>query len=290
MRLIFDGQTHSIDANTLINVLIHYQTVVTEANRQYGGGSREVSIQVNALKAGSFIIDISVVQNVVQQLFSKDSVAYVAGLVGIVDGVYRLYKHFKGRPVKTEAEVRSAEESVSLDVEGSARISITNITNVYNMPLVREAISKSVETADGDTNVEGFDISKGEGEPSVGFTRAEFKDYIYNDFETEDALPEERVTERDAVLTIVGLNFERGSRWQFMYEGFKICMTVKDDALMRRIDEGERFGKGDAIKVRLRIVQRYNKDYKAYENKTFKITEFYEHIENRQGSLFGEEE
>ena len=75
-----------------------------------------------------------------------------------------------------------------------------------------------------------------------------------------------------------------------MYEGFKIGMIVKDDALMRRIDEGERFGKGDAIKVRLRIVQRYNKDYKAYENKTFKITEFYEHIENRQGSLFGEEE
>lgn len=53
---------------------------------------------------------------------------------------------------------------------------------------------------------------------------------------------------------------------------------------------GERFGKGDAIRVRLRIVQRYNKDYKAYENKAFKITEFYEHIENKQGSLFDNDE
>ena len=82
----------------------------------------------------------------------------------------------------------------------------------------------------------------------------------------------------------------RGSRWQFMYEGFKIGMIVKNDALMRRIDGGERFGKGDVIRVRLRIVQRYNKDYKAYENKAFKITELYEHIENKQGSLFDNDE
>ena len=292
MQLKFEGQTHSIDANTLVNVLVHYQAVVTEANRQFGGGAREVSIQVNAIEKGSFVIDISVVQGIMQQLFSKDTVEYLAGLTAIVGGVYALYKTFKGRPVKSKEDVRTAEKAVGMTVNGNVKVNvkINNITNVYNQPPVREAISKSVETADADPNVEGFTISEDKDTPTTTFKRDEFKDYIYNDFDTEDDIPDERMFDETATLTIVGLNFERGSRWQFMYKGFKINIVVKDDALMNKIDEGERFGKGDAIRVKLRIVQRYNKDYKAYENKSFKIVEFYEHVINKEGDLFKNEE
>lgn len=91
-------------------------------------------------------------------------------------------------------------------------------------------------------------------------------------------IPNEKIIDEDTTLVIVGLNFEPGSRWQFMYNGFKISMIVKDDALMQKINEGERFGKGDAIKVKLRRIQRYNKDYRTYENKSYKIIEFYEHV------------
>lgn len=292
MQLKFEGQTHSIDANTLVNVLVHYQAVVTEANRQFGGGAREVSIQVNAIEKGSFVIDISVVQNIMQQLFSKNTVEYLAGLTAIVGGVYALYKTFKGKPVKSKEDVRAAEKAVGMTINGNVKmnVKINNITNVYNQPPVREAISKSVETADADPNVEGFTISEDKETTVTTFKRNEFKNYIYNDFDTEDEIPDERIFEETVTLTIVGLNFERGSRWQFMYKGFKINIVVKDDALMNKIDEGERFGKGDAIRVKLRIVQRYNKDYKAYENKSFKIVEFYEHVINKEGDLFKNED
>lgn len=292
MQLKFEGQTHSIDANTLVNVLVHYQAVVTEANRQFGGGAREVSIQVNAIEKGSFVIDISVVQNIMQQLFSKDTVEYLAGLTAIVGGVYALYKTFKGKPVKSKEDVHTAEKAVGMTINGNVKVNvkINNITNVYNQPPVREAISKSVETADADPNVEGFTISEDNETTVTTFKRNEFKNYIYNDFDTEDEIPDERIFEETVTLTIVGLNFERGSRWQFMYKGFKINIVVKDDALMNKIDEGERFGKGDAIRVKLRIVQRYNKDYKAYENKSFKIVEFYEHVINKEGDLFKNED
>ena len=135
-------------------------------------------------------------------------------------------------------------------------------------------------------SVEGFSVEVGEKEVA-SFTRQEFKSYEYDEFENEEDFPDERIVDADATLVIVGLNFERGSRWQFMYDGFKINITVKDDALMRKIDEGERFGKGDSVRVKLRKVQRYNKEYKAYENKSYKIVEFYEHIvPPKGGGLF----
>ena len=272
MQLEFEGQTHSIDANTLVNILIHYQSVVTEANKQLSGGAREVTLKVNALKQGSFVVDVSVAQNIVEQLFSKDVVEYVAALCGVVGGVYKLYKHFKGRPVKTKEEKKNADTILKMGDN-------VNITiNTYNQQIVRQAVSKSMETANDDPSVEGFTVKGDGGEKCAEFERMEFEDYIYDGFDTEDAVPEERIEEEITTLVIVGLNFERGSRWQFMYNGFKISMIVKDDALMQKIDEGERFGKGDAIKVKLRRVQRYNKEYRAYENKSYRIVEFIEHI------------
>lgn len=104
MRLRFEGQTHVIDANTLINVLIHCQTVVNEANKQYGGGMYDVRLQINAIEKGSFVIDISVIQGFVQRLFSKDGVGYISGLVTIVGGVYGLYKVFRGKPIRTKED------------------------------------------------------------------------------------------------------------------------------------------------------------------------------------------
>lgn len=274
MQLELQGQTHSIDANTLVNMLVHYQAIVVEANKQLSGGAREVTLKVNALKQGSFIIDVSVVQNIVSQLFSSDTVSYVADLCGAIGGVYALYHKFKGKPVKSEKE---KEEAVSLKIGDDININ-ANIINIYNQPPVRQAVSKSMETANEDPSVEGFTIKGDKGDTCAKFERKDFKDYIYDEFDTEDDIPNERVIDEETTLVIVGLNFEPGARWQFMYNGFKIAMNVKDDALMQKINEGERFGKGDAIKVKLRRIQRYNKNYRTYENRSYRIMEFYEHI------------
>lgn len=274
MQLELQGQEHSIDANTLVNMLVHYQAIVTEANKQLSGGSREVTLKVNALKQGSFIIDVSVMQNVISQIFSSDAVSYAANLCGVVGGVYALYRKFKGKPVKTEKE---KQEAVSMKIDGNVNITIDTI-HIYNQPPVRQAVSKTMETANEDPSVDGFTIKGDEGNMCAQFEREEFKDFIYDGFDTEDDIPDEKIIEEETTLVIVGLNFEPGARWYFMYNGFKIQMIVKDDALMKKINEGERFGKGDSIRVKLRRVQRYNKNYRTYENKSYKIVEFYEHI------------
>lgn len=227
MQLELQGQTHSIDANTLVNMLVHYQAIVSEANKQLGGGSREVTLKVNALKQGSFVIDVSVVQNIVSQIFSKDTVNYVADLCGAVGGVYALYHKFKGKPVKTDEDKNKA---VSIKM-GNININIDTI-KIYNQPIVRQAVSKTMETANEDSSVEGVVVKGDTGETCAQFEREEFKSLIYDSFELEDDIPDEKVIDEDTTLIIVGLNFESGARWQFVYNGFKISMIVKDLSLI----------------------------------------------------------
>lgn len=285
MQIKFEGQTHQIDANTLISALVSYQAIITEANKVLGGGVKSIDLRVNAIEKGSFIVDVSLAENLLKQIFSGDTMEYLANLGAVVGGVYALYKVLKGKPAKTEndkkaIEIKYPDEKVSVTLNDC-------IVKVYNQPMMREAVSKSIEAADTDVNVDGLSIDSGSCTPPVTFKKEEFKEYIYDGFEEEKSIPDEQVEIVDAYLTIIALNFEPGSRWMFMYNGFKIQMIVKDDALMKKINEGERFGKGDAIRVKMRIVKRYNAVYKAYENKAYKIVEFIEHIEApSQGHIF----
>ncbi len=97
-------------------------------------------------------------------------------------------------------------------------------------------------------------------------------------FESAGMLPPDKVKEEKAFLTILSMGFESGLMWQFLYNGFKIHIRIKDGALMDIIDKGARFGKGDVLDVTLEIVQRYNPAYHGYENVSFKIKEFHRHI------------
>ena len=63
MQIKFEGQSHQIDSNTLINSLIHYNTIIAESNKELSGGSKFISVNINALKEGSFVIDLSLAEN-----------------------------------------------------------------------------------------------------------------------------------------------------------------------------------------------------------------------------------
>lgn len=280
MRIKFDGQTHSIDVNTLINVLTQYQIVVNEANRQLGCGDREISLKINAIEKGSFVIDFTLEQNIFKQLFSNESINYIASLVTVIGGVYGFYKVLHGKPTHKATE-EEKDTIKSITVKGDKN-TVSIINKVYNTVIVREAISKSIEESDADTSVEGLSMQDDKGKDYAKFEREEFKSYIYDEFDKEEEIPDEKIIDEETTLNIIGLNFVKGSRWTFGYKGFKINMVVKDDALMQQIDNGARFGKGDAIRVVMRTIQKYNRTYNMYENKSYKIIEFKEHIVRKE--------
>ena len=60
MKIIFNGDSGQIDANTLIAALGHYQFIMEAANKEMGG-DKTVELKINAIEKGSFIIDVEVV-------------------------------------------------------------------------------------------------------------------------------------------------------------------------------------------------------------------------------------
>lgn len=280
MEIVFGGESKQVNANTLIVALGHYQTVMSEANKELGA-TKTVELKVNALKEGSFIVDVSIVESALKQIFSGESMEYLANVCGIVGGVYATYKVLKGKSARTDEQ----KDKIRTIIKGDNNVVFNGVINVYNQVATREAISKTIEAASEDPNVTGFAV-EAQGNKTV-FERKDFQEYIHRSFDEEDLLPPEKIFTEKAILTIVSLSFESGNSWVFMYKGFKINVRVKDNILMELIDQGERFEKGDSIEVELEVTQKYNPNYRAYENKGYRILRFFRHNEApAQESLF----
>lgn len=272
MKIIFNGDTGQIDANTLIAALGHYQYIMEAANKEMGG-EKTVELKINAIEKGSFVIDVEIVEGFLKGIFSGSNISYISGIITIVGAVYAAYKKLKGRPVRTKED----EDKIKVNIKIGDNVNLNRaIINIYNQIPVRDAISKTVEAAEKDESVDGLTI---EGEDvNVYYPRDEFRELIHKNFESADMLPPDRTIEERAFLYILSMSFESGYIWQFMYKGFKIPIKIKEGLLMKIIDNGARFGKGDCIEVILDIIQRYNPSYRAYENIRFKIKEFIRHI------------
>lgn len=283
LQLHFHGEEHSIDANTLVNALIHYNALISVINEEYGGGAKAISIKVNAPEKGSFLLDINLVEKA-KSLFSAKNLGYISSVITIFGVVIKMFKALKGKPAKKEDLPPSINVTIDkVDISDS-------ILNIYNNKVTREAISKTFETLEKDESVTGLDVVT--PRETISTDRSEFRELVYTDFDSEVPESTERVSEIDATLVIVALNFERGSTWTFIHRGERFRMQVKDDALMEQIDKGQQFGKGDAIKVKMQITKRYNPEYRVYEISSRRIVKVYELIkrDHKDPELIDEQE
>lgn len=289
----FLGERHSIDINTLINCMIHYNAMLTQIHTRHGEAGRKIEVNVDAMEKGSFELCISLHEGIIESLFSERGMDYLASMTSVASFAIMLYKLLKGRPVKSDKQRAQAHEaideavrSINVNLNVNINVDATKVIDAYNDKVVRMSISKQFDTLSADENVEGVEINNGPGLTNT-FDREEFEEMRYDDFASEGADNEEIIEEVEATLNVVSLNFERDKRWTFIYNGFRIPMPMKNPDLRARIDAGERFGKGDAIRVRMRIVKKFNSEYNTYENKAYNIVEFIEHIvAPAQPSLF----
>lgn len=282
IQIRFTGASHEIDVNTFINYLVNYNAVIANVCDATNYGDRKVSVKVSAIKSGSFLVCLEMHESIIETLFSSDAVSYLANVAGVLTFVFALHGRLRGRAAKSEKDVEDVAKKMNINISG---VTIHQLFKIYNDRRTREPISKSFETLQNDENVEGVEVDC--GGTRQYYDREDFEAMAFDDFDSEEEDVTENTEEVDATLYLSSINFSAGKKWTFIYNGVRIFMVVKDDALMARIDAGEKFGKGDAIRVRLRITKRFNKDFNCYENKAYKIVKFYEHLSaSEDGRLF----
>ena len=276
-KIYYGGDQHQIDANTFVNSLVCNLNLIEEANKSLGSDKR-IDVKVKAPEKGSFIIELyieanNVLDNIVK-LFSPENVDYTNNILGVLTVGFTTWKFLKGKkPQNTE----KTDEGDYIIVNGDDnQIRVTK--NVYNFILkdsVQELMAKNFDSLKDEDNITSFEIKLKNDETILKIPKEEFEEL--SQYETTPA-ESERTDTSEETLKIIRPSFERTLKSDFYWEGFKINAKITDEVFLRKIDEGERFAKGDYLKVKLSVTKKYDESVDTFVNKSFTIIEVISHI------------
>jgi hypothetical protein len=273
-KVKFGGQNQQIDANVLINSLLHTTQIVQEVNR-YLDSNRKIKIDVKALEKGSFIVglslsDISKIGNIFVDVSSS-----IASIVGMLLGIIELKKHLKGKhPQKVEEK---GNERIITAHDGTVFNVHCDTFNVYQNKVVQEALAKNFETINEDSAVEGFSILDGENNTLTSVDRSDFN--FMSEMPEEIEYGERDQITNNALLNIIRVSFDDSLTWDFYYSGNKIKAKIKDPDFYKLINEGKaRFASGDILDVELNVMQKFDNVANTYYNSAYQVIKINKHI------------
>lgn len=289
-KIKFDGEPNSIDAATLGHSLVNITSIIKEVNDSLKIGA-PVEIKVKAHGEGSFVVHLALLPTEVGQLLTPDVLKTAGAAIGViittVAGVFKIRKLLKGRPPK---EVQQRDNGVVIHGDNARLVVDQRTYEVYfGNPKVSEALSKTFKTLDSDPQVAGFEILDEKEQPLFDATREDFSPMA---LKGDVPLPETRAVVVSAYLHIVKPSFERGLKWEVVYNGNRITVAMNDEDFLGHIDRGERFAKGDGLDVGLRIEQVLDPNIHTYLNKGYSVEKVLRHVPRpEQPRLrFGEED
>lgn len=283
-KIKFDGEQHQIDANILINNLIHTTSIIQEINRELHSG-KTIDIKIKALQKGSFLIHIDLVETTfdsLKNLLTRENIETAGAIIGGFVGLIELKKFLRGKEIKSKEEVKN---KIKIENENGDVIYIENfVYGIYeNNTIVKDALSQSFETLENDNSITGYEITDRNENPLV---RVDREDFEYLSLKSEKLNKDEKILTQSASLNIVKLSFDNKLKWEFYFKGNKITAKVDDPNFQKRIDNGEAFSKGDMLEVEFEIKQKFDLTVNTFVNKSYKINRIINHIKRENPPQF----
>jgi hypothetical protein len=287
-KLKFDGQLHQIDANILINSLIHTTSIIQEVNRYLDTGKR-IDIKVKALERGSFLVHIELLETSIdslKSLFTRENVELASTIVTLLAGLIEIKKFLKGRKAKS---VDQKEDKTEITNENGDVLIIENLTfTIYeHSPIIKDALSQNFDSLNNDPSITGFEITDRDENSIIRVDREEFSDLS---LKSEEITNDERIIKEAATLNIIRPSFDESLKWDFYYKGNKISAKIKDPNFYELINKGEPFAKGDILEVEIQINQKWDESVNTFVNKSYQINKIIRHILRNEQQKFHFEE
>jgi hypothetical protein len=263
-HVVFDGPAlveHCMDVRDLAPALIAMADLFTAANQEINGEASSIRVHVNAsFKAGSFGIDLVATQHLlahIRDIFSGHGANPVCNgytimtMVGFVGGggLIDLLRRLKGRrPAKVQKNGRlttvhfSGAESIEID---------SRVMKLYYNSIVRTSLEKVVSPLERE-GITDFGIVI-DDKVTLAFHDDELGVLSAATLETAAEVVSDTTSRK--MLQIESLTFKDGNKWR-VHDGLATFhASIEDKEFLRKINAGERFGKGDVLMVNLRQVQ-----------------------------------
>lgn len=281
----YNGELEYIDINTLILSQMHFGAILSELKDDIAPETN-LKIKIKPLEKGSWPFEFYMEMSWLQTFFNQDTIFVVGEIVATLVGLIKLRGFLKGR--KPDKVIEKGDDKVEIHIDNRTIVTNKRIYHIYgNNNTVNEAMNKSFEALENDEEIEGIEIQDKDKKQIINVERNEFDDFITPNEILNDEV--RTLTETSRNLVIFKLVFDPGYRWQFYKEGRKISAIIKDDAFMKRLDDGEKFAKGDVLVVDLEVEQKVDKTINTYVDSRYTITRVIRHIPRaQQGNMFYE--
>lgn len=239
-----DGTMNVYDAAA--NMVAFSDFVVAAAHKVYGEDV-QVKAEITAFKHGSFGTDLLFeVVGAAAAIFPV--IPDIISVANTVKESIELYRFLKGEEPK----------SVVHNVDNSITVT-NNDGNIYQIqqaslyltldPKAGKAAGQFVGEALSKPGVNQIEISS-EGKQIASATKDEAQ--YFHPIGGEDVLAES-VTRMGLVIEMP--SFKDGNKWRMWNGSESLLYAMEDEDFIRRIDNGERFGKGDVLICDVRVKQ-----------------------------------
>lgn len=275
-KIKFDSNYHEVDANVLINSLIHTTSIIHEINDNLDS-DKKIDVKVKALEKGSFLVHLELFESVVESsktLLTKENAALATTILGALVSMFKIRQFLKSSKPKKIEEKGGNTYITSND--GSTLVVNNNHYHIYDKSqIIQDAVAHNFDTLENDPSINGFEITDKNENPLVRVDREEF-DELSTKSIVEDK--NSRTITEATTITIVRVSFERNLKWDFLNKGIKFAAKVTDPDFYDKIDKGMPFSKGDNLDVDLEIHQSFDETVDAYINKTYVVSKIKRHL------------
>jgi hypothetical protein len=240
-----DGRMDVYEASA--NMIAFSEFMVAAVKVTYGD-STEAKAEVAGHAHNCFVTDlVFTLGGPVASIFSHYTPEQ---LWSVVKEAFKLWKHLKGQPPASIVH-NGPEVNVTNNDGTIIQVKTESLTLVLN-PKATESATRFVNTG---LSHEGYESLRIEPQDAGTEAIAEVSKGEASYFVS--VAPENKVSDNVVRMTIqiVAPVFQDGNKWRFSDGGAVFNASLLDDTFVKKVNTGERFGKGDLLDVDMHIVQ-----------------------------------
>lgn len=257
--VVFDGPALTegqMSVRDLAPALLALGELFAEASVIAYPGREPVALNIQATDKGSFdvnlILHVKDAWDAIADIFTSDAATALANLTAVVTGaagVLTLIVSVRRRVIKSRDQLPSGQIRITLE-DGTSIEVPASVLALYDSLHIRVTAAEVVEPL-GREGIDEIRFRTDDGLPMARIGAADAREFDIDE-------PADEALSDDVVQTYVSIAtaaFIEGNKWRLSSGDQTFYASVDDPAFVERVNQGERFAKGDMLQVQMRVVQ-----------------------------------